>query len=376
MAMTFAITTAATETVKADSGGHAQAMFTVTNTTGRPVRGIARPQAIGDTKQEWLSITGDTERDISGGATETVTVKFDAVGAPAGKYPFRLDVSSAKNPDEDFTEGPTVNVEVAAAAPPPPPKPGFPKWIIFAIIGAVLLIGGIILLVVLLSGDKTDDEEETPTPTPVESPSPSPTPTPEPSPSPSPTSESAAVIEKRCFDLVQGQIAWNYNNDRSWAENNIQNLCRGTSEAAQPPRCFQRVMHGGISTGSGLTVERNIDRPGRDYNNFNLPRPQFELCRDACASDVRCSGYTYVNPNVQGPSARCWLKTGALPATVPNGCCTSGVKTGSGGTQWQWPDALELCKGTNDSDRVISCYQAAISRGASMQEAINACKGR
>ena len=147
MAMTFAITTAATEIVKADSGGHAQAVFTVTNTSGRPVRGIARPQAIGDTKQEWLSITGDTERDISGGATETVTVKFDAVGAPAGKYPFRLDVSSAKNPDEDFTEGPTVNVEVAAAAPPPRQSQGFQvdhirdHW-------AVLLIGGIILLVV------------------------------------------------------------------------------------------------------------------------------------------------------------------------------------------------------------------------------------
>jgi hypothetical protein len=32
-----------------------------------------------------------------------------------------------------------------------------------------------------------------------------------------------------------------------------------------------------------------------------------------------------VNPGVQGPAARCWLKSSVPPAT-PNSCCTSGVK--------------------------------------------------
>lgn len=366
----FTITTPATETMKADAGGHAQAVFTVTNATARPVRAILRARAIGDSKQEWLSIAGESERDFGGGATEQVTVRFDAVGAPAGKYSFRLNASSAINPDEDFTEGPTVNVEVPAPVVVGPKPKKFP-WIIIAIIAAVLLIGGIVLFLIWPRPPVVD---ETPTPTPVASPSP--TPEPSPSPSPSPTSEPAAVIEKRCFDLVQGQIAWDYTGNRTWDPNNIQNLCRGTSDASQPPQCFQRVMHGGISSGSGLTVERNIDRPGRDYNNFNLPQPRYELCRDACASDTRCSGYTYVNPGVQGPSPRCWLKTGAVPAPGPNGCCISGVKTGPGGTQWEWANALELCRGTNNAERTISCYQASLARGASMQEAINACKGR
>ena len=115
--------------------------------------------------------------------------------------------------------------------------------------------------------------------------------------------------------MVQGQIAWNYAGAKSWSDVNIQNLCRGTSEASQPPRCFQRAMHGGINSGvpASFNFENNTDRPGRDYTSFNLPRPQYELCRDACGNDARCSGYTYVNPGVQGPTARCWLKTGPLP---------------------------------------------------------------
>ena len=39
MARSFTITTTATDTLKADDKGHAQAVFTVTNATARPVRG-------------------------------------------------------------------------------------------------------------------------------------------------------------------------------------------------------------------------------------------------------------------------------------------------------------------------------------------------
>ena len=114
MPKSFAITTTATDTLKADAKGHAEASFTVTNATSRPLRGMARAMPLGSTKREWLSIGGETERDFGGGATQQFTVNFDSTG-PADKYPFRLDVSSATNPDEDFTESPTVTVEVAPA---------------------------------------------------------------------------------------------------------------------------------------------------------------------------------------------------------------------------------------------------------------------
>jgi hypothetical protein len=182
MAKSFSITTP-TDTLKADAAGHAQAVFTVTNATARPVRGMARARALGDTKREWLSVAGETERDFGGGTTEQFTVNFDAAGAPAGKYPFRLDVSSALNPDEDFTEGPTVTVEVAGVAPPPPPQKKFPLWIVFVILGVVLLVGVVVLILVLTRGGKENGNGEA-SPTPIEA-----TPTPTVTATPPPTNE-------------------------------------------------------------------------------------------------------------------------------------------------------------------------------------------
>ena len=82
--------------------------------------------------------------------------------------------------------------------------------------------------------------------------------------------------------------------------------------------------------GGGLSTENNVDRHGQDYRNFDLPRPGPELCRDACANDPICKAYTYVKPSVQGPSARCWLKSSVPPGT-PSSCCVSGAKSGSNG---------------------------------------------
>src|ERR1041384_2757886 len=151
MANIFAITTA-TDDIKADAEGKASADYTVTNTSNKPMRGIAKARTLGNTQQDWLSVEGETERDFSANGTQQFTVNFRkpptqaAAGGPVTpeKFPFRLDVSSALNPDEQFTEGPTINVEVTPAAPKPPPKP-FPWWIIPIIAGVLALIIGVIL---------------------------------------------------------------------------------------------------------------------------------------------------------------------------------------------------------------------------------------
>ena len=150
MPKSFAITTTATDTLKADAQGHAEASFTVTNATARPLRGMARAMPLGSTKREWLSIGGETERDFGGGGTQQFTVHFNSTG-PADKYPFRLDVSSATNPDEDFTESSTVTVEVAPAAVvngPPPKKMNPLLWIIPAAAVALIVIGIVVWLLV------------------------------------------------------------------------------------------------------------------------------------------------------------------------------------------------------------------------------------
>lgn len=150
MPRTFNITTTASDILKADAKGHAEVVFTVTNTTARPVRGMGRAVALESTKKEWLQISGESDRDFSAGGTQQYVVTFDApvaTAAPSGpsapaaadKYSFRLDVASGRNPDEDFTEGPVVKVEMPLPKPVTPPKP-FPKWI-FIPIAAVVLIG-------------------------------------------------------------------------------------------------------------------------------------------------------------------------------------------------------------------------------------------
>lgn len=77
-------------------------------------------------------------------------------------------------------------------------------------------------------------------------------------------------------------------------------------------------------------VETGVDRPGQDYKNFDLGTSiaGFDPCKSACAADANCKAWTFVKPGVQGPQARCWLKSG-VPPPRPNGCCVSGVKAGS-----------------------------------------------
>lgn len=81
------------------------------------------------------------------------------------------------------------------------------------------------------------------------------------------------------------------------------------------------------TSGTILAQEGGIDRPGSDYASFDLGAPRAELCAAACARDTGCQAYTYVAPGVQGPLARCWLKSG-VPGAQSNGATVSGVRRG------------------------------------------------
>lgn len=178
MAKTFSISTTATETQKADPSGRAEIKFDVTNTSGQSARGLARAKALGDTKQEWLKLQGEAERDFPPGEPQAFSVTFDGPVVPSTAsaaqattasaepraaiaqatttpevgpiYSFRLDVAATKNPDEDFTEGPVVKVEAAVGQP----KKKFPIWIIP--VAAVVLIGIAVGLWFLLRDKKVE----------------------------------------------------------------------------------------------------------------------------------------------------------------------------------------------------------------------------
>ena len=150
--------TAAGQTVNLDASGAAQAPFTVTNTGAQTLRGRLLTRPVDPAKPEWFSIVGESVRDFASNAAEQVVVQLSVPpGTAPGSYSFRLDAVSEADPDEDFTEGPSVAFDVAA---PPPPKKKFPWWIL-AIIGAVVLLAVIIGVVVFLldrdgGGDPSD----------------------------------------------------------------------------------------------------------------------------------------------------------------------------------------------------------------------------
>jgi len=64
-------------------------------------------------------------------------------GTPVGKYSFRLNIISVENPDDEFTEGPSVSFEVKELTVAQAPARKFPWWIV-ALAGVLVLGGGLI----------------------------------------------------------------------------------------------------------------------------------------------------------------------------------------------------------------------------------------
>jgi hypothetical protein len=141
--------TAAGQSVNLDAAGTAKASFTVTNTSAQPLKGRLLTRPNNPAKPEWFSIVGESVRDFAPNTAEQVVVQLNVPPtSPPGSYSFRLDAVSAVDPDEDFTEGPSVAFDVTA--PPPPKKKKFPWWILAVIGGVVLLIiiGVVVFLLV------------------------------------------------------------------------------------------------------------------------------------------------------------------------------------------------------------------------------------
>lgn len=107
---------------------------------------------------------------------------------------------------------------------------------------------------------------------------------------------------------------------------------RGGEAAGQPHRAPPAITAKiGHVVQPGREFEMNTDRPGQNYRNFDMSVPEPKRCQQTCQSDPKCKAWTYVKPGVQGPNARCWLKSG-VPAAKASDCCISGVKLPAGAT--------------------------------------------
>jgi hypothetical protein len=106
---------------------------------------------------------------------------------------------------------------------------------------------------------------------------------------------------------------------------------KSVAPAATSNRCCVSGVKaaGPVVAASTVSAEYNVDRPGYDYRQFDLSAADPNICRNACASDGQCRAFTYVAPGLQGPYARCWLKS-AVPPPAASRCCVSGVKMAAG----------------------------------------------
>jgi hypothetical protein len=83
-------------------------------------------------------------------------------------------------------------------------------------------------------------------------------------------------------------------------------------------------------TPMAASLDRNMDRPGSDFRNFDLTDPDPDLCASACDSDPECKSFSYNPPGMSGPNAMCWLKN-RVPELVNATGVVSGVKNESMG---------------------------------------------
>jgi eukaryotic-like serine/threonine-protein kinase len=140
--------TAAGQKVSLDKTGAAQASFTVTNTSPQDHRGRLLTRPRDPAKPEWFSVVGDAVRSFAPNAAEQVVAQLNVPpGSPPGSYSFRLDAVAEDDPDEDYTEGPSVAFEVAP--PPAPGKKKFPWWILIVAAVVLLIVIGVVAWLLL-----------------------------------------------------------------------------------------------------------------------------------------------------------------------------------------------------------------------------------
>lgn len=229
---------------------------------------------------------------------------------------------------------------------------------------------------------------------------------------PATATESAST----CVNSIQGKIAWNYHNSKTWGKTNLDRLCSGAETSEQPGVCFNQIMHSGVNWGGGTKWKwQNALNLCQGTKNANAtvscfkneisnkhPWPNaIKTCKSSSANvavnntAVYAQAYKVSASNtcfntVQGKIAwnykgsKYWSKSnvaqlckGAEASDQPGVCFNTimhgGVNWG-GGTKWKWGNALKLCQGTKNSRSTVNCFKKEIKAGLNWGEAIARCE--
>lgn len=144
----FTVTTP-TVTVTLSESRMGEVPFTVTNVGSRKLRARAKITPGPGAPADWFSVAGDAEQDFEIGAARQFVVRVDPpLGAPAGTYTFRLDAVGIEHPDDDYSEGPSCQVNIPPSSATEQPKLTTPRGYLTTLVGA--LTGGIVLNIIVV----------------------------------------------------------------------------------------------------------------------------------------------------------------------------------------------------------------------------------
>lgn len=320
MANIFAITTA-TNTVKADPNGNAAIVFTATNSTSRPVRGVGKIEPAGNTQQAWLRIEGENERDFAPGGTQQFTVTFskppggsNAPNAPqpAEKFPFSLNLYDVSNPDENFTEGPLVTVETQERKAKEPAK--FPLWII-PVAAVLLIFAGIIGWLVLRGSGRGVEVPDVTTQLYTDA-----------EKTLAEKGFKAEKIQEAAPDGAKNNVVFKQDPEGGTKADPETTVVKLTVPALTRPTIKPPIFPTATATAAPtvkpktfrMTRDLGTDRWGSDYYYFTASN--VEDCEATCLKDDRCKGYAFRRDDRQ-----CWLKD-PLPARKDDARLISGMK--------------------------------------------------
>jgi hypothetical protein len=156
----FTVTTTPPGALKLKPGARGTFSFTVTSLEGPDRKREVVLQALlidaaGKTMEvDWLEAGPSRTLMLSGGETTTVTIQASPTAKIApGVHSLKLAVADNADPSDTYAYSAPVTCEVEKpTAVEPAPGPGLPKWLIPVIVGAVVLVAGIITVVLLVGG--------------------------------------------------------------------------------------------------------------------------------------------------------------------------------------------------------------------------------
>lgn len=123
-----------------------------------------------------------------------------------------------------------------------------------------------------------------------------------------------AMCQAACDDLAECD-AWTYVKPGVQHPQKAQCWLKSKASPIRESACCNSGVKG---------VDYATDRPGSNYSNFPIGKPDLGLCRTACGLDTTCKAWAFVKPGVQGEKAMCWLKN-QTPSTRRSPCCASGL---------------------------------------------------